>query len=62
LPGDWQSGLLIITDENGRELAYVDTANAAHEVRLSSFQLEPGFVIIVRDASNLGDAYTLTVE
>lgn len=57
-----ESGLLIITDENGRELAYVDTANATNEVLLSNFKLDAGFSIVVRDTSNFGDSYTLTVE
>lgn len=57
-------GLLFVSDENGRQLpgTYVDTANDAGEYRLSNFQLEAGFSIIVRDTSNLGDSYTLTVE
>jgi hypothetical protein len=59
-----QSGLLFITGENGRQLpgSYVDTANEANEIRLSNFQLEPGYAIVVRDTSNLGDSYTLVVE
>jgi hypothetical protein len=61
---DRQSGLLFITDENGRQLpdSYMDTANEANEIRLSNFQLEPSYNIVVRDTSNLGDSYTLVVE
>jgi hypothetical protein len=63
-PDRQESGLLFVADENGRELpnTYVDTATGDREYRLSNFRLEAGYAIVVRDTSNLGDTYTLTVE
>ena len=56
------SGLIIIMTEDGRQLAYADTANNVNEIRIDDFQLNGGETILVRDASNEGADYMLTVE